>query len=102
VTVGRLKIVFDGTNLWPPCTTQSVAVVRARRAHPGTLTGNGPSGPVDLAFDGQRIVVTTGNSVSPGGSELLAAGIGGMGRSRAACSDGILLGHPQPNWLARF
>ncbi len=87
--------VYDGYNIWiPDYSSSSVAVVRARDGLMlARLTGNGLSGPVQAAFDGERILVTNynGNSVSlwkaadltPIGS--LATGSGPSG----ACSDGI-------------
>jgi hypothetical protein len=87
--------VYDGYNIWiPDYSSSSVAVVRARDGLMlARLTGNGLSGPVQAAFDGERILVTNynGNSVSlwkaadltPIGS--LAMGSGPSG----ACSDGI-------------
>lgn len=60
--------VFDGTNLWVPCgSANTVAVVRAvgglRDTVLAQLTGNGLSGPIQAAFDGERILVT--NYTSP-------------------------------------
>lgn len=62
---------FDGTNLWVPCrSSHEVYVIRAVGGLQGTvlatLTGNGLNGPVQAAFDGERILVTnnSGDSVS--------------------------------------
>jgi hypothetical protein len=60
--------VFDGSNIWVPNNTDnSVTVVRARDGMVlVTLLGNGLNGPIQAAFDGQRILVTnfSGNSLS--------------------------------------
>lgn len=66
--------VFDGTNIWVPNESNTVTVVRVKDAagNPlsqpfvlATLSGNGLVGPVQAAFDGQRILVTNGlDSVS--------------------------------------
>jgi hypothetical protein len=52
--------VFDGSNIWVPTSNDSsVTVVRARDGVVlATLTGNGLNGPVQAAFDGERILVT--------------------------------------------
>ncbi|MFY9552776.1 MAG: S-layer homology domain-containing protein, partial [Thermoanaerobaculia bacterium] len=56
---------FDGKNLWVPLqATQppAVAVVQASTgAVLATLTGNGMTGPIAAAFDGQRVLVTAGS-----------------------------------------
>jgi hypothetical protein len=62
VTVGsnpQLPI-FDGTNIWVPNGGSTpVSVVRASSgAVLQTLTGNGLSGPVAAAFDGERVLIT--------------------------------------------
>jgi DNA-binding beta-propeller fold protein YncE len=98
--------VFDGTNIWVPnATSNSVSIVRVKdvEGNPlasafvlATLTGNGLSGPITAAFDGQRILVTNygiGNSVSlwkaadltPLGSFPMGVGNTPLG----ACSDGL-------------
>jgi hypothetical protein len=53
--------VYDGSNIWiPDFSSNSVAVVRARDGLMLTrLTGNGLSGPVQAAFDGERILITS-------------------------------------------
>jgi len=90
--------IFDGSNIWVPnYGSNTVTVVRARDGVVlATLTGNGLSGPVEAAFDGQFILVTnlTGASVSlwkagdlaPVGSfPTFASSSAPFG----ACSDGI-------------
>lgn len=54
---------FDGTNIWVPNSgSDSVSVVRATGGLSGatlaTLTFNGLTGPRQVAFDGERILVT--------------------------------------------
>jgi hypothetical protein len=59
-TTGTVRYpVFDGTNIWSPDSSDdSVTVVRASTgAVLRTLTGNGLSSPVGVAFDGERIMV---------------------------------------------
>jgi YVTN family beta-propeller protein len=89
--------VFDGSNVWVPNSNDaSVTVVRARDGIVlATLTGNGLNGPVQAAFDGERILVTNfgGNSLSlwkatdltPVGNVFTGTGTGPWG----VCSDGI-------------
>jgi hypothetical protein len=67
---------FDGTNIWVPCqSSDTITVVRVKDsqgyplANPfvvATLSGNGMSGPLAAAFDGERILTTnsSGDSVS--------------------------------------
>jgi len=110
--------VFDGSNIWVPNSNDnSVTVVRVRDGIVlATLTGNGLNGPVQAAFDGERILVTNfgGNSVSLWKATDLTP-IGSVsnlniGRTPwAACSDGlnfwILLqggGTGKPELLARL
>ena len=91
--------VFDGSNMWVPnYHGPSVTVVRARDGMVlATLTGNGLNGPVQAAFDGQRILVTNnnGNSVSLwNATDLTPIGNVSMGGGaptfpNGACSDGI-------------
>jgi hypothetical protein len=73
VDVGSLPHapVFDGTNIWVPNgLSNSVSVVRAGGGLAGTvlatLTGNGLNGPIQVAFDGERILATSlaGDSIS--------------------------------------
>jgi hypothetical protein len=87
--------IFDGTNIWVPnLGSSSVSVVRASSgAVLATLTGNGLNGPFVAAFDGQRVLVTsgTGGDVSlwkaADLSPLGSVGTGGF--PFGACSDGI-------------
>ena len=90
---------FDGTNIWVPnngltAGGNSVTVVRASSGVVlTTLTGNGVAGPVAVAFDGERVLVTNGlaNTVSlfkaadfsPLGSVFTG------GTPYGVCSDGI-------------
>jgi hypothetical protein len=60
---------FDGMNIWVPNhSSNTVSVVRATGSFAGTvlatLSGNGLSTPTTAAFNGERILVTNGNSVS--------------------------------------
>ena len=53
--------VFDGNDIWVPASDNSVTVVRASSgAVMATLTGNGLADPISAAFDGQRVLVTSG------------------------------------------
>jgi hypothetical protein len=97
VGAGPSYPVFDGSNVWVPNSIDnSITVVRVRDGMVlATLTGNGLNGPIQAAFDGQRILVTdsSGNSVSlwmaasltPLGFVLTGANTGPWG----VCSDGI-------------
>ena len=62
VTVGSnpSRPVFDGSNIWVPNNfSSSVSVIRAATGTVlATLTGNGLNGPIETAFDGQRVLVT--------------------------------------------
>jgi hypothetical protein len=110
--------VFDGTNIWVPCTDR-VAVVRVKdsQGNPlstpfilATLTDNGLNQAVQAAFDGQRIAVTNtaGDSISlwratdlaPLGSFNAGAGSQPFGVS----SDGVnfWVTFTTSNKLARF
>ena len=93
--------VFDGTNLWIPCTTpDKVFVVRAVGGLTGTvlvqLTGNGLNSPFQAAFDGERICVTNASvqSVSlwkaSDLSPITSVNIGSFPslNPRGVCSDG--------------
>jgi hypothetical protein len=64
VTVGNQPAfpVFDGTSIWVPnFGSHTVTVVRASNgAVLQTLTGNGLSSPVAGAFDGERVLITSG------------------------------------------
>jgi len=64
VGISPRTILFDGVNLWVVNQgSNSISIVR-----PGTpsrviqeLTGNGMDEPTDLAFDGERVIVTSQN-----------------------------------------
>lgn len=93
--------VFDGTNLWIPCTTpDKVFVVRAVGGLTGTvlaeLTGNGLDGAFQAAFDGERICVT--NAAAQSVSLWKATDLSPLGfiplidfalYPRGVCSDGV-------------
>jgi hypothetical protein len=89
--------VFDGTNIWAPnYDSHTVTVVRASTgAVLATLSGNGLSGPITAAFDGERILVTNqvGDSVSlwkaADLSPLGSVGTGALTFPNGACSDGL-------------
>jgi hypothetical protein len=97
------SLVFDGTNLWIAGftdnigdDTSSVMVVRAATGTVlATLTGNGLNNPTDIAFDGERILVTNflGDSVSLWkASDLTPLGSVSTGAGsfpRGVCSDGL-------------
>jgi len=93
--------VFDGTNLWIPCSDpDQVYVVRGVGGLTGTvlaqLTGNGLNGAFQAAFDGERICVT--NSAAPSVSLWKASDLSPLDsikldfdptyHSRGVCSDG--------------
>ena len=113
MTTGSLPYlpVFDGTNIWVPNNgSSSVSVVRASTGVVlQTLTGNGLAGAISAAFDGERVLVTTGNhsvalwkaaDLTPLGDFPTGPGATPYG----VCSDGlnfwIALG--TSNQLARF
>src|SRR6185369_3651630 len=98
VGISPTNPIFDGANIWVPnYASNSVTVVRATGATSGTvlatLGGNGLSGPISAAFDGERILVgnNTNSSVSlwkasdltPIDNVPMGAQVGG------ACSDGL-------------
>jgi DNA-binding beta-propeller fold protein YncE len=93
VGIDPLYPAFDGTNIWVPnSASASITVVRASTGVVlSTLNGNGLSDPVAAAFDGQRILVTSGSKVSlwkaadlsPIGSFAIGEGAYGV------CSDGV-------------
>lgn len=100
--------VFDGANIWVPNeTANSVAIVRASDgAIIGTLTGNGlDTTPIQSAFDGQRVLITTTSGYSLWNASTLAP-MGFIPHSTGAygaCSDGINFWIPlPPDRLARF
>lgn len=91
---------FDGTNIWVPNgNSASISVVRALGPLAGTvlatLSGNGLDTPTQIAFDGERMLVTnqSGNSVSLWkASDLTPIGTFPVGAGTApfgACSDGL-------------
>lgn len=104
--------VFDGTNIWVPLNqSNSLAVVRtATGAILATLTGNGLDGPLQAAFDGERIMVTNfnGRSVSLWkAADLTPLGFVSTGantRPTGVCSDGLnfWITLDGPNRLAQF
>jgi hypothetical protein len=93
--------VFDGTNLWIPCTGPDlVFVVRGVGGLTGTvlaqLTGNGLNGAFTAAFDGERICVT--NAAAQSVSLWKATDLSPLGfisltsfplNPRGICSDGV-------------
>jgi hypothetical protein len=97
VGLGLTTPVFDGTNLWAPNVfSNTVSVVRASNGSVlATLSGNGLAGPMEAAFDGQRILVTDngGDRVSLWkAADLTPLGFSPTGASTfptSACSDGL-------------
>lgn len=101
VDVGDVPVgpVFDGTNIWVPCATGSLTVVRAIGGLAGTvlatLTGNGLNNPYQAAFDGERIIVTSelsgtlslfrASDLTPLGTVPTGPGSHPLG----VCSDGV-------------
>jgi hypothetical protein len=94
--------VFDGANLWIPCTDR-VFVVRGGVGQVGTvlaeLTGNGLNGAFQAAFDGERICVTNASARSVSlwkATDLSPLGSINILRSnspynpRGVCSDGTI------------
>ena len=104
--------IFDGANIWVPnWGSNSVTVVKASTGVVlATLTGNGLSGPVQAAFDGERVLVTNpaNDSVSLWkASDLTPLGFAAGATSVfGACSDGLnfwlTLGDGPPGHLVRF
>ena len=94
VGVGPRFPIFDGSNIWVPNSGGgSATVVRASNgAILATLTGNGLAGVTSAAFDGQRVLVTSSDTLSlwkaadltPLGSFPTGVGSAPFG----ACSDG--------------
>lgn len=105
---------FDGTNIWVPNgSSNSIGVVRATGGLAGTvlatLTGNGLNSPTQIAFDGERMLVTnqsSGGSVSLWkASDLTPIGtFSSGGAAFGACSDGLnfWITLASTNKLARF
>jgi DNA-binding beta-propeller fold protein YncE len=102
VTVGTTPDhpAFDGTNIWVPnINSNTVSVVRTTGGLAGTviatLTGNGLNLPFQVAFDGERILVTNsgGSSVSLWkASDLTPIGnflTGASTNPEGVCSDGL-------------
>jgi hypothetical protein len=99
--------VFDGTNIWVPNNiSNSISVVRALDgAVVQTLTGNGLNGPVQAAFDGQRVLVTNNNGATATVSLWRAADLAPLGSFTVspgnvpfgACSDGVNFWITQPS-----
>jgi hypothetical protein len=101
VTVGSAPShpAFDGTNIWVPNgNSNGISVVRATGGLAGTvlatLTGNGLNTPTQIAFDGERMLVTnqsSGGSVSLWrASDLTPIGtLSTGGAAFGACSDGL-------------
>jgi hypothetical protein len=87
--------VFDGSNIWVPVSTEIKVVSTSTPAQVlATLTGNGLGGSNRaVAFDGERIMVTSGGGISlwqatsltPLGNLSLGAGMA----SNGVCSDGL-------------
>jgi len=111
VIVGAFPLysVFDGTNIWVPNNIDNtVTVVRASTgAVLAELSANGLSGPTAAAFDGERILVTNGLSVSLwNASDLSPIGIvsTGLNSPFGACSNGpnFWIALNTTNKLARF
>ena len=103
---------YDGANIWVP--NESSSTVSLVRASNGivlrTLTGNGLAFPVQAAFDGERVLVTSyqGDAVSLWkAADLSVLGTAGTGSSTGpwgATSDGVnfFLSLSSVNKLARF
>jgi hypothetical protein len=97
--------LFDGTNLWVPNQfSDSVTVVRVKDANGNplasafiltTLTGNGLNDPANVAFDGERILITNNNGDTVSlwkAADLTPIGNFPTGANTApfgACSDGV-------------
>jgi hypothetical protein len=108
------EMIFDGTNLWITHSGGGITVVRAVGGLRGTvlqtITGNGLTGCLGLAFDGERVLVANeaGDSVSlfkaadftPLGSLSIGAGAD----PSAVCSDGLnfWITRPGSNDIVRF
>ncbi len=101
VNVSATDAVFDGANLWLPSVgANSVAVVQASTgAVLAVLTGNGMTAPLNVAFDGRRVLVS--NTFAPyrvsvwDAATLEPLGSVDFAGNGGACSDGINF------WIAR-
>ena len=112
VTVGGSPFypAFDGTNIWVPNeASNSVTIVRASSGTVlETLTGNGLNLPGDADFDGERVLVANGTSVSLWkAADLTPLGTFPMGSPsgpKGACNDGTRFWIPlaEANKLVRF
>lgn len=115
VTVGSAPShpAFDGTNIWVPNgNSNGISVVRATGGLAGTvlatLTGNGLNTPTQIAFDGERMLVTnqSGTSVSLWkAADLTPIGTFSTGGAAfGACSDGLnfWITLASTNKIARF
>ena len=112
ITVGSSpeEILYDGTNLWTAnYNDNTLSVIRpSTGAILATLTGNGLNGPLNIAFDGQRILVTDDNVTSVSlfkAADLTPLGSFPVGAEPiAACSDGVAfwVALQGPARLARF
>jgi hypothetical protein len=113
---------FDGTNIWVPGSNNKLYVVRVKDnlGNPlplppdplmpfvlATLTGNGLATPLRAAFDGERVLVTNGNS--PFGVSLWkAADLTPLGSittpaaTRGVCSDGLNFWFTEAGRILRF
>ena len=115
VTVGTfpLRPVFDGTNIWVPnANSSTVTVVRASTgAVIATLSGNNLAGPLEAAFDGERILIT--NVVGPNSTPSMwrATDLSPIeipdttpGTQYSVCSDGVnfWMTKPSQNQLWRY
>src|SRR5262245_25232708 len=103
--------VFDGTNIWVPGHgNNTVTVVRASTgALLQTLTGNGLNLPWASAFDGERVLVASGNDTvslwkAADFSIIGSVGTGAITVPNGACSDGVSfwITLHTPGKLARF
>jgi hypothetical protein len=111
VGLGPENPAFDGTNIWVPnALSNTLSVVRASTGTVvATLSGNGLANPNQAAFDGQRILVASGNNsvslwkaadLTPIGNFSTGIGTNPFG----VCSDGtnFWITLTTANSLARF
>lgn len=102
--------IYDGTNIWVPNEfDDTVTVIRASTGVVvATLSNNGLSSPGAAAFDGERVLITNGSTVSLWkASDLTPLGVFSGATSVArACSDGLsfwlTLEDGNPGHLVRF